>query len=121
MLIAMRTTKVVNITVCDLCGREQNWPDRKCSSCGREICERCQYSLRVTVEGSMPYPTGGFSTEDQPDGLGHTSVLHRNLEMDAIYCANCGGSIFAKLLEAGLKEREHSRNAVAMDAVLNLT
>lgn len=66
----MKTTKVVEIEICDSCGREVTYP-QTCTGCGKEICNSCTGNFLIRVIESTKYKY----TPTRADSLWRTGKL----------------------------------------------
>lgn len=92
----MKTTKIVEIELCDSCCEEQGWLD-KCAKCGKEICSECTEYIHVRAQCVTP---------QRRDGQKSITVRQLNLKssFSTRYCSACGGGISEALLASGFVE-----------------
>ena len=82
------------VWVCDLCGKESDYDSTvSCSSCGREICSKCQNTYFFTAERHTPVE-GGF----------YVYCKTRREGMKAVYCLVCARRLEGELSNLGFKE-----------------
>lgn len=89
----MKTTKVVPIEICDICGQETS--PQKCAKCGKEVCQECMdtFTVRVTENQKPDYVTYGYKR----------SSFKTTVDFYAWYCTDCGRGIETVLLSAGFQ------------------
>jgi hypothetical protein len=94
----MKTTKIVEITLCDVCGNEKRHQDWPCSRCKRDICDGCEESFYVEMRHNSKerqYPSGNSI-------LASTNGSYINLGYSGRVCRDCAVTIVAGLDALGL-------------------
>lgn len=102
----MRTTKTIEIDICDRCGKEGS--PRKCNLCKREICDGCFEMVHAEVERYTPLQTGLL-------GMRSTSITRIHFGHNGIYCIDCSQRVVKALQELGLVQRQEANNLPVMD------
>jgi len=97
----MKTTKTVEITICDICGKEKMHQELSCSRCGKDICDYCVESFRIEMYHRSKVKTSQF-------GMDSYSNNHINLGANERICSQCAVVIMAGWNALGLigKPRE---------------
>lgn len=104
----MKSTKTVEIEICDLCHEEKShWP-QLCSSCGKDLCDQCteRFSVEVAHHGKA---------RKLGDGMKSYGYERKHLDYKAIYCTDCATGIAAKLKASGLIEKEIKNGYAVLD------
>ena len=103
----MKTTKTVEIQICDLCGSESMpWI---CCRCGKEACDRCRDMIHVRVERSTP------DMESNKTHMRRTTVSPLHRTHNGIYCIECAKPVIKAMMECGLIEEPDDRLRAVMD------
>lgn len=57
----MKTTKTIEITICDVCGNEKRHQDWPCSRCHKDMCDGCEEHFSVDIQrvGKEKYAPSG--------------------------------------------------------------
>ena len=79
----MRSTKTVEIEVCDVCGEEKSFRKQLCGKCGKDCCELCAEIFRVDVR----------------------RIKGEIGEYNSYYCKECAKPVVDSLVAAGLIEK----------------
>lgn len=87
----MKTTKLIDIWKCDLCGNEINYNPNKCSKCGKEICSACMIYHDFNVLTSKGF--GKYIIQE-----------YTQCKYNVLYCNNCATELKDKLEVLGFKE-----------------
>lgn len=97
----MKTTKVINIWVCDNCGQETRYQPSKCLECSKELCSGCVGTFSVEVMSHTPDKVGSLDciSEEYYDD-------HR---FGGAFCPTCHSRISEILLAAGLTKHKNTR------------
>jgi hypothetical protein len=108
----MKSTKIVEIDLCDLCHREKGHWKNKCSKCKRDMCDQCMESWDVTIRHCTPdkqrSPYGNFSKS--------TTVDTKCYEYERHYCKECSSEIRGVLEKAGfVKAKAQVDTSVVLD------
>jgi hypothetical protein len=91
----MKTTKVIEITLCDVCGQEKRHQDWPCARCKRDICDACEESFRIEMSHS--------SRERRRYGMTSSrGTSHINLGAVNRVCKDCAVVIVDGLNALGL-------------------
>ena len=89
----MKTTKVIEIELCDVCNNEINW-HIVCVGCEKQVCSDCSGHITVRVIESTEYKTyrgqKSFST-------------YEPINLSASYCPECKIKLRTTLITAGFK------------------
>ena len=100
----MRSTKTVEIEVCDVCGDEKSFNKQLCGKCGKDCCELCAEIFRVDVrriKGEIGEVWGGSPSRP----LRGTTVHHIKLKYNSYYCKECAKPVMESLVAVGLIEK----------------
>ena len=90
----MKTTKTIEVNVCDVCHEEQHWLAR-CVKCLKEICGECTEHFTVQVTRSTPGRPGSHKSW-------HTASVGPKHAYRAQYCTLCAKGIAAALEGCGI-------------------
>jgi hypothetical protein len=91
----MKTTKTIEITLCDVCGiekRNQDWP---CSRCKRDICQGCEEHFYIDMRHIS-------RDRNYQNGMMGSSSSHIELGDSKRVCKDCAVAIVEGLKELGL-------------------
>lgn len=94
----MKTTKTVDIELCDRCGQERSWL-AKCANCGKEICSACTEHIHVRVQRATP------NNDSKHRSWMISEVVPKHV-YSTRYCADCGDGVAVALLATGLVEEK---------------
>jgi len=101
----MKTTKTIEIEICDHCGQESR--PRKCDLCKREVCDRCADMIHAMVERYSPSISGGAWCSNFLDRL-HT-------KHNGTYCTECAVKVVKALRELRLVESNPPSSGAVLD------
>jgi len=91
----LKTTKTIEITICDVCGNEKRHQDWPCSRCGRDICDGCEEHFYIDMRHTSKDRT--YRT-----GVRGCTVSHISLEASQRVCKECAVAIVEGLNALGL-------------------
>lgn len=91
----VKSTKVVDVELCDLCGQECHL--YKCRSCRKEICDRCADMIHISVERYSPGMVGAMRS---------TKIQNVHNQSNGIYCVPCSLDVLKILRQSGIIEDE---------------
>lgn len=86
----MKSTKTVEIDICDICGEEKSCYANKCSKCNKDVCDKCMESFNVTIQH--------VSKCDRHNSY---KVATEYDKYKTMYCKECSVSIDECLVNAG--------------------
>lgn len=112
-LMPMKTTKTIEINVCDGCGCESYLNDapRKCRLCKEEMCGGCVESFKFHVQRITPSPS-----KDRAGGVLMGHILGTvALEYNGTYCLECGRKVAKTMRELGFFASEGKPHDTTMD------
>lgn len=116
----MKTTKIVEIEICDLCGLER-YSLRPCASCGIELCSACtvRFKIDITRVESHPQSHNNLRSETHIP----QDVFGEDHYYNETYCRACSSLIDRNLRAVGFvpkaeaKERRQRREILPRMAV----
>jgi hypothetical protein len=104
----VKTTKVVDIEICETCGNETR--PYKCNRCGKECCNRCSDTVRISVDLSHPVPqTPEYKRMDMWSS--NNKRTHENKH--ANFCVPCSATLVKFLTENNFATEKVTNYAVA--------
>jgi hypothetical protein len=89
----MKTTKTIEIEVCERCGQETKL--RECSRCKREICDYCAEVFHAAVEHYKPVSA-------TPEGFCGFTINRVYEKFNGRYCTECSTKVIKMLRLFGL-------------------
>jgi hypothetical protein len=105
----MRTTKTVEIEVCDVCGDEKSYSKRLCGKCGKDCCELCAEVFHVDVRRIKGHVGEAWRGSPMRPFRG-TKIGHFKVKYTSYYCKDCAKPVLGALIAVGLVESIDSDN-----------
>jgi hypothetical protein len=91
----VKTTKTIEITICDVCGQEKRHQDWPCSRCKRDICDGCEEHFYIEMRHTSRDRT-------YMAGIRGSSTSHIALGDSKRVCKECAVAIVEGLNALGL-------------------
>jgi hypothetical protein len=105
----MKSTKIVEIEVCDVCGHEKSYSKQACGKCGKDCCEICAEVFHIEVRRTKG-EFGKFRGGSPMEPLRSSMVGFLKLKYNSHYCKDCAKPVVDALIAAGLIEKVDSED-----------